>query len=161
MLSQDLGEGDATIDVQVEANKSTQSRRAPVAFSNGLVTQNVIVTQAGVVLPTLTAISFSNITKHEAVLSFSYSSSELEVTEAGICISTSSQPDISSANVQKQRNSGKQASLTFAFKELKSKTTYYARPYVVTDAGVQYGETTQFTTLVSAPNEGDNQTPQG
>ena len=111
--------------------------------------------------PTVSAINIEDLTKHTANLSFSFASADVDVTEYGVCYSSSSNaPTIHNATVLNQQGGGRGANPSFAVSGLTSKTTYYVRAYVVSALGTLYGETMQFTTPPSAPNEGDNGTPQ-
>ena len=160
-LSATQGNGNGTIVVEAEANSNTQQRTAVITMSNGIESRQVSVTQQGASLPEVSGVSVTDITKHSAQCSFSFSSALLDVTEYGICYNSSGQtPDTRNSTVQRQQGGGKSGNPTFSLNDLKSKTTYQVRAYVVTSMGTLYSETTQFATLVSAPNQGDNQTPQ-
>ena len=108
----------------------------------------------------VSAVSVADLTKHTAVLGFSFSSSDADITEYGICYSSSNTtPTINNATIMSEQGGGRGGNPSFSVSGLVSKTTYYVRAYVVSMMGTQYGETIQFTTPTSAPNEGDNGTP--
>lgn len=161
-LSANHGKGNATITVEAEANLSnTQARTATITLGNGMETRQVSVSQQGASLPEVSTVSVSNVTKHSAVCYFTFSSALLDVTEYGVCYNSSGQtPTTSNSTVQRGQGGGKGGNPTFNLEGLKSKTTYQVRAYVVTSMGTLYSETAQFTTLVSAPNQDDNKTPQ-
>ena len=72
-----------------------------------------------------------------------------EVTERGICYSTSANPTI--ANTKISNGSGIGA-FTCNLTDLQNETTYYVRAYAVNAKGTAYGEEVSFTTL-KAPFE--------
>lgn len=147
--------------VEVGQNISINTREAVITVRGVGMSSTLSVTQYGVVPPTLSEISTSNIAKHSATCRFTYNSEDLDVTEYGICYSnTATTPDKSNAKTMKLSEGGHSGNPSFDISDLKSKTTYYVRAYIVTVIGTQYGETTQFTTPASAPNEDDNGTPQ-
>ncbi len=141
-------------------NISTTARQATITVKGINKQATIAVTQAAPQAPTIATLTVTDINKHEAKCTFKVTSPDLDVTEYGICYSpTVQQPDESNAQVVKADNGGKGTSRVFGLYNLKSKTTYYLRPYVVTSLGRQYGQVVTFTTLISAPNEGDNETP--
>jgi hypothetical protein len=140
---------------------STQTRNAVINISNGIDNLSVSVTQSGVLPPSITHINVSNLTKYTATLSFSFSSIHVDITEYGVCYSSSTNtPSKDNAATIGQQSAVRSGDFSIAVSGLKSKTTYYARAYIVSSLGIQYGETTQFTTPASLPNESDNGTPQ-
>ena len=146
--------------LEVTSNISTNSRQGVITVQSKGLTSKVNVTQQGVTAPTISSLSVTDVTKHEAVCKYIFNSKELDVTEYGIYYSnTASTPSSANADVLKQSGGGKSGSATFNLTSLKSKTTYYARPYIITALGTTYGETIQFTTKVSSPDEGDNDLP--
>ena len=147
--------------IVVGQNISINTREATVTVRGVGLSSSLSVFQYGVVPPTLSEVSTLSIAKHSATCRFNYYSEDLDVTEYGICYSnTASPPDKSNAETVQQSGSGHSGNPSFDISDLKSKTTYYVRAYIVTAIGTQYGETTQFTTPASAPNEDDNGTPQ-
>jgi len=141
-------------------NISTTARQAIITVKGVNSQSTITVNQSSVQVPSVSDLKVSNITKHEADCAFTASSADLEVSEYGIYYSnTATQPDNSNGQAIKETNGGKNVSHVFTLTGLSSKTTYYLRPYVVTSLGTQYGKVTQFTTLVSSPNEEDNGTP--
>lgn len=160
-LSSTTGKGNATMAVTAEPNlSSTQTRNAVINISNGIDNLSVSVTQSGVLPPSITHINVSNLTKSTTTLSFSFSSSHVDVTEYGVCYSSSTNtPSKDNAATIGKQSKVRSGDFSFTVSGLKSKTTYYARAYIVSSLGIQYGETTKFTTPASLPNESDNGTP--
>ena len=160
-LSSTMGKGNATMAVTTEPNlSSTQTRNAVINISNGIDNLSVSVTQSGVLPPSITHVNVSNLTKYTATLSFSFSSVHVDITEYGVCYSSSTNtPSKDNAATVGQQSDVRSGDFSIAISGLKSKTTYYARAYIVSSLGIQYGETTQFTTPASLPNESDNGTP--
>lgn len=141
-------------------NISTQPRQAVITVKGVSLQHAIAVAQTAVRAPTIAALTVSGITKHSADCSLQATSSDIDITEYGIYYSASAQsPGQGNAQTLKADGGGRSVRQVFQLKDLKSKTTYYVRPYVVTSLGRQYGDTTTFTTPVSAPNEDDNGTP--
>ena len=161
-LSSTTGKGNATMAVTAEPNlSSTQTRNAVINISNGIDNLSISVTQSGVLPPSITHVNVSNLTRYTATLSFSFSSIHVDITEYGVCYSSSTNtPSKDNAATIRKQSEVRSGDFSFAVSGLKSKTTYYARAYIVSSLGIQYGETTQFTTPASLPNESDNGTPQ-
>ena len=147
--------------VASDPNISTSDRQATITIKGISISHTVIVDQSGVASPYMSEVNIKNVTKHDAECTFSFNSTDLDVTEYGICYSkTSNLPTTSNAQVLKRDDSRKTGNPSFTLIGLDSKTTYYVRSYIVTALGTQYGEVAQFTTPASAPNEDDNKTPQ-
>ena len=161
-LGQTKGKGNATLSVKVSANNLTsQARQATITISNGLENQVVGVSQDGVPVPTFSNIAISNVTKNSAVCTFSFVSTILNVTEYGICYSsTAANPTTDNADVLQQSGGGKEGTASFTISSLNSKTTYHLRAYVFTSMGTTYSDVLDFTTQTSAPKEDDNGTPE-
>ena len=161
-ISSTMGKGDATLSITVDSNiGSTQSRSAVITIKNGVESHNVNVNQNGVAQPSISAVQVADITKHSATLSFSYSSTNVAISEYGICYSsTAKSPSIDNATTIRRQEGGMEGNPSFDVSGLASKTTYYVRAYIVSSLGTQYSETIEFTTQISTPNEGDNGTPQ-
>ena len=157
-LTIEKGENGVTITAQ--PNISLQPRQAEVTVRGVRISHTIQVSQQGVVKPAITGMSAGNVTKNSAIFNFTFSSPDIDVTEYGVCYSNTTQdPNLQNASVQNQSGGGRDGNVMFQLTGLKSKTTYYVRPYIVTALGIEYGGTTLFTTPVSAPNENDNGTP--
>ena len=154
------GDGKA-FTVNAAQNLSTQQRQATVTVRGIGLSHAIPVIQGAVSAPTLTAPNTTEVTKHTAVCRFSFTSADLDVTEYGLCYSsTTNSPDKANAQVLGLPGGGRGGDPSITISGLTSKTTYYVRAYILTGLGIQYSETVQFTTPVSVPNEDDNQTPQ-
>lgn len=143
-----------------EPNISSNSRQAVITVKGTLLSLTIDVSQTGVQAPKVHKLNVTNITKHEADCHFNAYSNDIDITEFGICYSSLAQtPSQANADVTKQEGGGRNVAHVFGLKGLKSKTTYYVRPYIVTALGTLYGDTSQFTTPASVPGEDDNETP--
>ena len=146
--------------VSAEQNINTEGRQATIKVVGRGLSHSIYVSQEGIVVPSVTEPNASDVTKHSATCGFSYSSSTVDVTEYGVCYSsTTNIPDVQNATVQKEAGGGRNGSPKFTLSGLQSKTTYYVRAYVVTILGTYYSEVVSFTTPASVPNEDDNGTP--
>ena len=122
--------------VTAQQNISTNSRQATVTVKGVALSHSIAVSQGGAHVPNVAALNVSGITKHTADCKMEASSSDLDITEYGICYSSSaSTPTVDNANVLKQDGGGKSISRVFSLTGLTSKTTYYVRPYVITSLG--------------------------
>jgi hypothetical protein len=147
--------------VEAQQNISTSSRQATITITGVTLNATLKVEQTGVKAPTVATLSVTGVTKHEAVCQVKASSADIDITQYGVCYSsTQSVPTKENGTVRSADGGGKSIDHAFTLTDLHSKTTYYVRPYVVTALGTQYGETVKFTTKVSTPNEGDNPTPE-
>ena len=146
--------------VTTQQNIGTENRQAVITVKGVTLSHSISVFQWGVQRPGVGSLSISGITKHTANCRMEASSADVEISEYGICYSsTASVPNVDNADVMKQGGGGHNVSHVFNLTGLRSKTTYYVRAYIVTPLGLLYGETIEFTTLVSAPEESDNGTP--
>ena len=68
-----------------------------------------------------------------------------EITESGICISTTPKPELNSFISKGESENGKFIS---SLTDLERKTKYYLRAYVINDAGVSFGNEISFNTLL-------------
>lgn len=158
-LSQESGEGDGTVTINVQENTSSERSAILIFKSSGGKTQELTIKQAGASTTMgVTSPQVSNIGKHEAVVSFSYNF-DTTVTTYGVCYSTSGDPTIEKNPYVSKEGTEKQGSATFKLESLSSATTYYVRAYIVTNGGTQYSNSTSFTTETSYPGDEDNPTP--
>lgn len=148
------------ITVVAAPNISTESRQGIITIQSKGLSAKISVTQQGVKAPTVQKPTISNITKHSANCKFNYQSQDMDVIEYGVCYSSTNKvPTTANAEVTKQASTTKSGTPSMTLSGLKSKTTYYARSYITTALGTLYSEAISFTTLVSAPQEGDNGLP--
>lgn len=146
--------------VNVESNNSYISRTATITVKGSATSSTIKVNQAAPKEPTIGELKVTNVTKISADCQFTYSSADLSLQRRGICYSTSSQNPTTSNECLDYYTSIKSGTVSFSLTGLSQNTTYYVRPYVVTDVGTTYGQTVQFkTTKINSPGEGDNPTP--
>ncbi len=149
-----------SFSVTAAKNISTDSRQATITVKGISMNKSIEVMQTGVQAPSIDKLTILDITKHEATCRISANSHNIDITEYGICYSSMFQtPNQANADVLNQTGAWKNLSHDFRLTGLSSRTTYYVRPYIVTELGTLFGETVQFTTPASAPNEGDNGIP--
>lgn len=123
-----VAEGETTITVTTDDN----SKKA---------TCKLTVVPAGMKFsePTI-----ENITSNSALIVGSIESKGVKITEAGICIATTSTPTVDNGKVMLLQGGG---TISTVLKELKAETTYYLRFYAIVDGKVRYGNQTVFETL--------------
>ncbi len=96
--------------------------------------------------------TIENITSNSALIVGSIEPRGVKITEAGICIATTSTPTVDNGKVMLLQGGG---TISTVLKDLKAETTYYLRFYAIVDGKVRYGNQTVFETLpavtISAP----------
>lgn len=96
-------------------------------------------------LPTVTTAEVSEITSNTAQCGGEVTNDGgAEVTECGICWSTSANPTIDDNHVAAGTGTG---AFTASLEGLEANTTYHARAYATNVAGTAYGQEVEFTTL--------------
>jgi len=85
--------------------------------------------------PVLTILSQSNLTTSSATIKFNIVSNSNELTEVGICYSTTKSPTTSSA---KTASTVKEGTATVSLSNLTPNTKYYYRVYAVDNKGTTY-----------------------
>jgi hypothetical protein len=70
----------------------------------------------------------------------------IEVSERGVCWSTSSNPDINDSHISNGYGTG---SFVINLTELSVNTGYHVRAYAITNTGISYGNDISFTTLLN------------
>jgi len=152
----------SSVKVTVQQNIATQQREAKITIKGVDQSKTITVTQSGVQSPKVT-VSVTSKDKHEATCKIYASSPDINIWECGICYSNDKNQrlikDNTNVSCQGKGFKDKEVTHTFELKYLKSNTTYYVCPYIVTAIGTQYGNPIQFTTLPSVPNEDDNGVP--
>lgn len=131
-----VAEGETTITVTTDDNSKKATCKLTVVpvgvkFSN----------------PTI-----ENVTSNSALIIGSIEPRGVKISEAGICIATTSTPTVDNGKVMLLQGGG---TISTVLKELKAETTYYLRFYAIVDGKVRYGNQTVFETLpavtISAP----------
>ena len=145
--------------IYVSDNISYTPRTANIVVKGSTASATITVAQAALQEPTIYDASMSSITKNSALGQFSFQSSDIDIQICGICYSsTSKEPTTNNEHVY--QNNTYYSTVSFLLSGLSENTTYYARPYIITSIGTTYGNTIQFTTLMTkSPGEEDNPTP--
>ena len=149
--SSGTGTGTFSVELTDLAPGTTYYVRAYATNSAGTAygSEKTLTTQA--TLPTVTTGEVSNITQTTAQGSGNVTNSGgANVTERGVCWSTSHNPTISGSHAYNGTGTG---SYTVNMTGLTANTHYYVRAYAKNSAGVSYGNEVDFTTAqnVSAP----------
>lgn len=98
-------------------------------------------------LPTVSSIQLSNITQTSATATANVTSG-IDVTERGVCWSTSPNPTTSGNHTSNGSGLG---SFSVNITSLSAGTTYYVRAYAINSAGTKYGAEASFTTIQPTP----------
>ena len=149
--SSGTGTGTFSVELTDLAPGTTYYVRAYATNSAGTAygSEKTLTTQA--TLPTVTTGEVSNITQTTAQGSGNITNSGgANVTERGVCWSTSHNPTISGSHAYNGTGTG---GFTVNMTGLTANTHYYVRAYAKNSAGVSYGNEVDFTTTqnVSAP----------
>ena len=149
--SSGTGTGSFSVELTNLAPGTTYYVRAYATNSAGTAygSEKTLTTDAN--LPTVTTGEVSNITQTTARGSGNVTNEGgAEVTERGVCWSTSHNPTISGSHANSGTGAG---SFTVNMTGLTANTHYYVRAYAKNSAGVSYGNEVDFTTAqnVSAP----------
>ena len=149
--SSGTGTGTFSVELTDLAPGTTYYVRAYATNSAGTAygSEKTLTTQA--TLPTVTTGEVSNITQTSAQGSGNViNSGGANVTERGVCWSTSHNPTISGNHANNGTGTG---GFTVNMTGLTANTRYYVRAYAKNSAGVSYGNEVDFTTAqtVSAP----------
>ena len=145
------GTGDFSVELTGLAPGTTYYVRAYATNSAGTAygSEKTLTTEAN--LPTVTTGDVSNIQQTSAQGSGNVTNDGgADVTERGVCWSTSHNPTISDNHANNGTGTG---SFTVSMTGLTANTKYYVRAYAKNSAGVAYGNEVYFTTSqnVSAP----------
>lgn len=149
--SSGTGTGTFSVELTDLAPGTTYYVRAYATNSAGTAygSEKTLTTQA--TLPTVTTGEVSNITQTTAQGSGNVTNSGgANVTERGVCWSTSHNPTISGSHANNGTGTG---GFTVNMTGLTANTHYYVRAYAKNSAGVSYGNEVDFTTSqnISAP----------
>ena len=152
-------EGNAIV-VNIEPNLTDGTRKATITVRGVSLQQSISIAQTGIQFPTVKVNRLSDIGMHSVDCQIYAYSRDLDITQFGVCYSTQTgTPDCNNSETVTYNGGGKDFTHTFRLTGLKSNATHYVRPYVVTQLGIQYGDAVKFNTLVAAPSEDDNGTP--
>lgn len=149
--SSGTGTGTFSVELTDLAPGTTYYVRAYATNSAGTAYGSEKTLTADAALPTVTTGAVSNITQTTAQGSGNVANSGgANVTERGVCWSTSHNPTISGSHASNGTGTG---GYTVNMTGLTANTHYYVRAYAKNGAGVSYGNEVDFTTAqnVSAP----------
>ena len=149
--SSGTGMGTFSVELTDLAPGTTYYVRAYATNSAGTAYGSEKTLTADATLPTVTTGAVSNITQTTAQGSGNVTNSGgANVTERGVCWSTSHNPTISGSHANNGTGTG---GFTVSMTGLTANTHYYVRAYAKNSAGVSYGNEMDFTTTqnVSAP----------
>jgi hypothetical protein len=99
-------------------------------------------------VPTVTIVEIINITQTSALASCNVTSDGGDdVTERGVCWSTSHNPTVDGSHANNGTGTGE---FSVEISDLTANTTYYVKAYAKNSVGTSYGEEVSFTTLENA-----------
>ena len=145
------------IQVNAAQNLSTTARSATITITGVGLTHTITVSQAAVAAPEITSVSVSGLTAHEAKATLVAHSTDLEISQYGICYSTKEKtPALGNSTVVSTTNQKLHSvNSTADLVQLSSQSTYYLRAYIVTPLGTLYSDVVTFATKSAAPEEDD------
>ena len=154
------GSGERPVQVTLQDNVTSEARQANIRIttSSGLHVSTCVITQAGATVPSMTQPAVSDITRYEAQVSSTFTSS-LDATQGGFCYSLNPGPTISDKTVTVDGVSGQSGQLSATLTDLTSGRTYYVRSWVRNANGIGYSSEATFTTSGNIPGSGENPTP--
>lgn len=152
------GTGSGSVKITVDANTSNSPRSATITIVTKQTTHTVTITQAEGTAPSIGTTTSSNITKHSADITSSYTS-DFSVTEYGVCYSATSKTPTISDSKKSFTGSSVSGSISANLSNLDSGVKYYVRAYAVNEIGISYGSVIEVVTNGGIPSEGDNVTP--
>lgn len=139
------GTGSFTVQMTSLSPNTTYYVRAYAKNSAGVAygEEKGFTTLQQITIPTVTTANVTNITQNSATGGGSITNNGgANITQRGICWSTSHNPTINSAHATGSGNN-----FTVNMINLSANTTYYVRAYAINSAGTGYGNEVHFTTL--------------
>lgn len=154
------GSNDGPVEVTLTDNVTSEARVANirVVSSSGRHEKTCVITQKGATVPSLTQPTVSAVTRYEATVQSTFSSS-LDATQAGFCYSTQPSPTVNDKVVTLTGITGTNGELNVQLTGLTSGQTYYVRSWVRNANGTGYSTDATFTTEGKKPGEDENPTP--
>jgi hypothetical protein len=139
------GTGDYTANLTGLQDSTTYYVRAYAVNKKGTAYgEQVSFMTKGYKLPTITTANPTNVEYTSAIVGGNVSSDGgAEVTERGICYSTTENPTVETTKIISGKGTG---SYTANLTGLQDSTTYYVRAYAINKKGIAYGEQVSFTT---------------
>ena len=159
-IGQRNGSNDGIVEVTLTDNTASEARTANihVTTASGKQERTCVITQAGATVPSMTQPTITGITRYEAVVTSTFTSS-LDATQGGFCYSTQPSPTINDKMITVEGVSGTSGELNVSLTGLTSGQTYYVRAWVRNANGIGYSSDATFTTEGKKPGEDDNPTP--
>ena len=159
ILSDNSGEDNKTIIVDILDNVSEEVRTAEITVSSSFKSVKVVITQKAATKPVISNMNVTDVNRTEASINFSYTSM-FPVTEYGVCYSSEQPyPTISDKHTTATGES-KSGSYSTLITELKSGTKYRICAYAISAVGITYSNPIEVTTTQGEfPNVGDNPQP--
>ena len=142
------GTGSYTANLTGLTDSTTYYVRAYAINKKGIAYgEQVSFMTKGYMLPAITTTNPTNVEYTSATVGGNISSDGgAEVTERGICYSTTANPTIESNKIVSGNGTGK---YTINLTDLQDSTTYYVCAYAMNKKGIAYGEQKSFTTKSS------------
>lgn len=139
------GTGDYTANLTGLQDSTTYYVRAYAVNKKGTAYgEQVSFMTKGYKLPTITTANPTNVEYTSATVGGNISSDGgAEVTERGICYSTSKNPTIEDTKIVSGNGT---SNYTINLTDLQDTTTYYVRAYAINKKGIAFGEQVSFTT---------------
>lgn len=154
------GSNEGPVRITLTDNVTSEARVANirVTTSSGRLERTCVITQAGATVPSLTQPVVTGITRYEATLQSTFTSS-LDASEGGFCYSLQANPTVNDKSVKVAGVEGQSGELTTQLTGLTSGKTYHVRAWVRNANGIGYSADATFTTEGKTPGEDDNPTP--
>lgn len=159
-LDRRSGSNEGPVRITLTDNVTSEARTANirVTSSSGRLERTCVITQQGASVPSLTQPVVTEVTRYEASLQSTFTSS-LDATAGGFCYAFTPNPTINDKTVNVEGVSGQSGSLTVQLSGLTSGRTYYVRAWVRNANGIGYSADATFTTEGKLPGEDENPTP--
>jgi hypothetical protein len=145
--SSGAGTGNFTVNMTNLTANTTYYVRAFATNSGGTAYGDEVMFVTLPNLPTVSTVQISNVTQTSATATANVSSG-INVTERGVCWSTSPSPTISGSHANSGSGTG---SFSVNMTGLSAGTTYYVRAYAINNTGTNYGSEVNFTTIQPTP----------
>ena len=159
-IGQRNGSDNGTVEVTLADNTASEARTANirVATASGKHERTCVITQAAATVPSITQPTISLVTRYEATVKSTFTSS-LDVSQSGFCYGTQPSPTINDKVVNITGSSGMSGELSSQLTGLISGQTYYVRAWVRNANGIGYSSDATFTTEGKKPGDDENPTP--
>ena len=154
------GSNEGRVSVTLADNITSEPRTANIRVTNtsGSVERTCVITQAGATVPTATQPAVTDITRYQANVSSTFTSS-LAITACGFCYATQPNPTINDQSVSVAGVEGVSGEVATTLTGLTSGMTYHIRAWVRNANGIGYSSEAIFTTEGLIPDDDDIITP--